>query len=144
MIRFGIKMPSTIKIYFGAGFNQKDEDNVFAGYRGKLKIGILPVSTFASGHTYFVTRMYEKVKQEPYVVHTFRGPARTESVTACAKALVWSDPPEYYDPPGGLLSYVRGDIPEDLLRHSGSVEGHFAGKSSTPASSRRARVRAET
>ena len=70
----------------GAGFNQKDEDNVFAGYRGKLKIGILPVSTFASGHTYFVTRMYEKVKQEPYVIHArFNSPARTESVTACAK-----------------------------------------------------------
>jgi hypothetical protein len=29
--------------------------------KGKLSIGILPVSTFASGHTYFVQRMHEKV-----------------------------------------------------------------------------------
>jgi len=110
----------------GAGFNQKDEDNVFAGYRGKLKIGILPVSTFASGHTYFVTRMYEKVKQDPYVIHaTFQFSGTDGKRHRLREALVWSDPPEYYDPPGGLLSYVA-DIPEDLLRHSGSIEGHFA------------------
>ena len=103
----------------------EDEDNVFAGYRGKLKIGILPVSTFASGHTYFVTRMYEKVKQELHVIHATFTLRHGRKAHRLREALVWSDPPEYYDPPGGLLSYVA-DIPEDLLRHSGLVEGHFA------------------
>ena len=109
----------------GAGFNQKDEDNVFAGYRGKLKIGILPVSTFASGHTYFVTRMYEKVKQEPYVIHATFQFSGTDGKRHRLRRFWWCRILRAHDPPGGLLSYVA-DIPEDLLRHSGSVEGHFA------------------
>jgi len=110
----------------GAGFNQKDEANVFSGYRGKLKIGILPVSTFASGHTYFVQRMFEKVKQEPYVIHaTFQFSGTEGKRHRLREALVWSDPPEYYDPAGGLLTFVT-DVPEELLKNSGSVEGHFA------------------
>ena len=36
----------------GGSASVKDEDNVVTGYHGKLKIGILPVATFASGHTY--------------------------------------------------------------------------------------------
>lgn len=39
------------------------------GYDGKLKIGILPVSTFCSGHTFFVQRMPEVMDLKPYVVH---------------------------------------------------------------------------
>lgn len=39
------------------------------GYDGKYKFGILPVSTFCSGHTFFTQRMHEKLKLQPYVVH---------------------------------------------------------------------------
>jgi hypothetical protein len=38
---------------------------------------------------------------------------------------VWIDPPEYYDPPGGLLTFAI-DQPEQLVRPAGgmSVQGH--------------------
>jgi Nucleotide-diphospho-sugar transferase len=39
------------------------------GYDAKYKFGILPVSTFCSGHTFFTQRMHEKLKLQPYVVH---------------------------------------------------------------------------
>eukprot|EP00887_Chlorella_sp_A99_P001666 scaffold8.g1666.t1 len=39
------------------------------GYDGKLKLGILPVALFASGHTGFTQRMPEKLGLRPYVVH---------------------------------------------------------------------------
>jgi Nucleotide-diphospho-sugar transferase len=40
-----------------------------SGYDGRYKFGILPVSTFCSGHTFFTQRMHEKLKLQPYVVH---------------------------------------------------------------------------
>lgn len=40
-----------------------------SGYDARYKFGILPVSTFCSGHTFFTQRMHEKLKLQPYVVH---------------------------------------------------------------------------
>ena len=40
-----------------------------SGYDGRYKFGILPVSTFCSGHTFFTQRMHQKLKLQPYVVH---------------------------------------------------------------------------
>ncbi len=42
---------------------------VFRGFDGKLRMGILPVSTFCSGHTFFVQRMADVMGLQPYVVH---------------------------------------------------------------------------
>jgi len=39
------------------------------GYDGTLAIGILPVALFASGHTYFVQRLHERMGLEVYCVH---------------------------------------------------------------------------
>ncbi len=48
---------------------ENEPKNYFMGDNGKLKMGILPVSIFCSGHTYFVQRMAERLKLQPYAVH---------------------------------------------------------------------------
>ena len=102
-----------------------DGDNLMLGYKGNLRIGILPVSIFASGHTFFVQKMYEKLKLEPYVVHaTFQFSGTEGKRHRMREALLWQDEPAYYDPAGGLLTFTP-DIPEELLRSSGTVDGHF-------------------
>jgi hypothetical protein len=103
----------------------KTEDNLIQGYGGELKVGILPVSIFASGHTYFVQRMHEKLKLDPYVVHaTFQYSGTEGKRHRMREALLWQDAPEYYDPPGGLLTFAS-DIPDEMLKSSGTVDGHF-------------------
>ena len=86
------------------------------------------MATFASGHTFFVQRLYERVKQQPYVVHaTFQFSGTHGKRHRMREAMLWDvDPPEYYDPPGGFLTF-RADVPAALLNASAlSVEGHFA------------------
>ena len=39
-----------------------DPHNYFKGYDGNLTMGILPVSLFCSGHTFFTQRMFETLK----------------------------------------------------------------------------------
>lgn len=41
-----------------------NEQHLFLGYDGTLKMGILPVSVFCSGHTFFTQRMFKKLKLE--------------------------------------------------------------------------------
>ena len=45
---------------------------LFLGYNGTIMIGILPVATYCSGHTYFVQRMPQRKSPpiEPFTVHT--------------------------------------------------------------------------
>ena len=45
----------------GGGPSVKDDKNVVTGYDGKLKVGILPVSMFASGTPTSSRVMHEKV-----------------------------------------------------------------------------------
>ena len=107
------------------GPSVKDDKNLVTGYDGKLKVGVLPVSMFASGHTYFVQRMHEKVGLDPYVVHaTFQYSGTEGKRHRMREALLWEDAPEYYDPPAGLLAFAP-DVPKTLLDNSQSVEGHF-------------------
>jgi hypothetical protein len=40
------------------------------GANHSLVFGVLPVAQFASGHTFFVQRLFELQKVKPYVVHT--------------------------------------------------------------------------
>ena len=61
------------------------------GYHGKLKFGILPVSTFCSGHTFFTQRMPFKLKLEPYVVHaTFQFSGTPGKRFRFREALLWN------------------------------------------------------
>jgi hypothetical protein len=100
-------------------------DHSFEGYDG-LRFGILPVATFASGHTFFVQRMYEKKKLEPYVVHaTFQFSGTEGKRHRLREFKLWYDAPEYYDPEGGMLM-VDLDVPEGLLTAAKETpEKHF-------------------
>jgi arabinosyltransferase len=40
-------------------------DRLFSGYDRKLKVGILPVAQFCSGHTFFVQRLPEAKGVQP-------------------------------------------------------------------------------
>eukprot|EP00249_Psilotum_nudum_P004971 c18467_g1_i1 orf=594-2531(-) len=102
------------------------DSGLFYAYDGTLKLGILPVSIFCSGHTYFVQALYKQLELKPYAVHTTFQYAGTEGKRhRLREARVFYDKPDYYDPPGGLLAF-QSDIPQDLLtsgKHS--VDTHF-------------------
>ncbi|XP_051137069.1 arabinosyltransferase XEG113-like [Andrographis paniculata] len=125
------------KIWDQNGFNELvhrqlgppvDEDSglVYA-YDGTLKIGLLPASIFCSGHTYFVQAMYQQLRLEPYAVHTTFQYAGTDGKRhRLREAMVFFDPPEYYDPEGGFLTF-KPNIPKRLLLDgTHNVESHFA------------------
>ncbi|CAA0831901.1 xyloglucanase 113 [Striga hermonthica] len=105
-----------------------DEDSglVYA-FDGTLKLGLLPASIFCSGHTYFVQAIYQQLRLEPYAVHTTFQYAGTEGKRhRLREAMVFNDPPEYYDAPGGFLTF-KPNIPKNLmLDGEHNVESHFA------------------
>ena len=95
---------------------------LFKGYNGQLTLGILPTSTFASGHTFYVQRMFERLKAKPYIVHnTFQFSGTLGKRHRFREFMLWTDPSEYYDPPGGLMTY-DATVPEELLRNSNGTE----------------------
>lgn len=76
-------------------------DSLFWAYRGNLKMGILPVSLFCSGHTYFIQELYKKLDLVPYAVHTTFQFGGTEGKRhRLREAKLFHDPPEYFDTPG--------------------------------------------
>ncbi|CAK9144073.1 unnamed protein product [Ilex paraguariensis] len=105
-----------------------DEDSglVYA-YDGNLKLGLLPASIFCSGHTYFVQAMYQHLRLKPYAVHTTFQYAGTEGKRhRLREAMVFYDPPEYYDSPGGFLTF-KPAIPKSLLLDGEhTIESHFS------------------
>ncbi|CAJ1941993.1 unnamed protein product [Sphenostylis stenocarpa] len=103
-----------------------DESGLVFAFDGKLKMGILPASIFCSGHTYFVQAMYQQLRLEPYAVHTTFQYGGTEGKRhRLREAMHFLDPPEYYDPSGGFLSF-KPYIPKSLmLSGEHNVESHF-------------------
>ncbi|KAD5317306.1 hypothetical protein E3N88_17252 [Mikania micrantha] len=103
-----------------------DESGLAYAYDGTLKLGLLPASIFCSGHTYFVQAMYQQLRLEPYAVHTTFQYAGTEGKRhRLREAMVFYDPPEYYDSPGGFLTF-RPSIPKSLLLDGEhNLETHF-------------------
>ncbi|KAJ9549635.1 hypothetical protein OSB04_022178 [Centaurea solstitialis] len=92
-----------------------EESGLVYAYDGSLKLGLLPASIFCSGHTYFVQAMYQQLRLEPYAVHTTFQYAGTEGKRhRLREAMVFYDPPEYYDSPGGFLTF-KPSIPKNLL-----------------------------
>merc|ERR1711903_344814 len=82
----------------------------------------LPTSTFASGHTFYVQRMFERLKAKPYIVHnTFQFSGTLGKRNRFREFMLWTDPPEHYDPPGGLLTY-DATIPKELLLAASGTE----------------------
>lgn len=103
-----------------------DDSGLVYTFDGKLKLGILPASIFCSGHTYFVQAMYQQLRLEPYAVHTTFQYGGTEGKRhRLREAMQFLDPPEYYNPPGGLLSF-KPSIPKSmLLSGEHNIESHF-------------------
>ena len=63
----------------------------YRGYDGTLAIGILPVALFASGHTFFVQRLHERMGLEVYCVHaTFQYSGTTGKRHRMRERLLWS------------------------------------------------------
>jgi arabinosyltransferase len=106
-------------------------DRLFLGYDGKLKFGILPVSMFCSGHTYFTQRMPDTVFVDPYVVHaTFQFSGTAGKRHRFRERLLWNDEPSYFKHENGFIS-ANNNIPESLLtdvedvRRDGSIESTY-------------------
>ncbi|KAI6706882.1 hypothetical protein NL676_009844 [Syzygium grande] len=102
------------------------DDGLVYAFDGSLKLGVLPASIFCSGHTYFVQAMYQQLRLEPYAVHTTFQYAGTEGKRhRLREAMVFYDPPEYYDEPGGFLSF-KPSIPKSLLLDGDhTIDTHF-------------------
>ncbi|KAK9844822.1 hypothetical protein WJX74_007256 [Apatococcus lobatus] len=117
----------------GLDFSEEHSQRLFKGYDGRLHLGALPVSLFCNGHTFFVQRLHDSLKVEPYVIHTvFQFSGTPGKRHRLREEQLWSDPPEYYDPPGGLMSFdlkVEGLLPNAApKKYNGLLEdfeGHF-------------------
>lgn len=102
--------------------------------------GVLPVSLFASGHTFFVSRMAHLMHTTPYMVHTtFQYGGAQGKRHRLRESMVWEDEPGYYTQPD-FLTYDL-DVPWELVYPNGgdvqadgtiafekrtTVEQHFA------------------
>ena len=84
-------------------------------FNGTLRLGRLPSHLFPSGHVFFMQRQPHALHVRPYAVHlTFQNCDQSGKRHRMREAGLWLlDPPEYYDPPGGLLSYTP-DLPPEL------------------------------
>jgi len=83
-----------------------------------LLAGVLPVSLFASGHTFFVSRMAHLMQQHPYMVHTtFQYGGAQGKRHRLRESMVWEDEPSYYSQPN-FLSYDI-DLPFRLVYPNG-------------------------
>eukprot|EP00268_Persea_americana_P045732 TRINITY_DN4680_c0_g1_i1.p1 TRINITY_DN4680_c0_g1~~TRINITY_DN4680_c0_g1_i1.p1 ORF type:complete len:642 (+),score=107.40 TRINITY_DN4680_c0_g1_i1:255-2180(+) len=116
-----------VLIHKSLGPSVDEESGLVYAFDGNLKFGILPASIFCSGHTYFIQAMHQQLKLEPYAVHTTFQYAGTEGKRhRLREGMLFYDQPEYYDSPGGFLSF-KPYIPKHLLldgKHT--VESHFA------------------
>ncbi|KAL6753317.1 nucleotide-diphospho-sugar transferase-domain-containing protein [Haematococcus lacustris] len=111
-----------------------NKQHLFLGYNGKLKMGILPVSVFGSGHTFFTQRMWQTLKLEPYALHaTFQFSGTPGKRHRMREFMLFDDPPEYYDHSVGFVTFKMDGL-ESLLKAAGpntgnmdlaNVQGHF-------------------
>ena len=92
-----------------------DAGRLLTGYDGKLTFGILPVTTFCSGQTYFVQRLPDLFNLTPYVVHaTFQFSGTDGKRNRFRERLLWTDEAEYFEFDPGWVS-VGDQIPENLM-----------------------------
>ena len=100
---------------------------LFHSYKNKVVGGVLPLALFSGGHNYFVSQMAQRNGWEPYSIHTtYQYAAAAGKRHRLREAGVWIDPPEYYDPPGGLLRFDI-DQPAGMVKPAGgmTVKGHI-------------------
>lgn len=108
------------------------QDRLFKVYNETLLLGILPVSLFCSGHTYFVQNMPDKVGVEPYVVHaTFQYSGTPGKRNRFREALLWEDDDSYFQHQNGFIS-AHHKISERLLDAAANVTWNFDLESVVP------------
>ena len=62
-----------------------------------VMVGVLPVTLFASGHTFFVSRMAHLMHAHPYMVHTtFQYGGAQGKRHRLREAMIWEDDEAYY------------------------------------------------
>ena len=84
--------------------------------------GVLPVALFASGHTFFVSRMAHLSHAHPYMVHTtFQYGGAQGKRHRLREAMMWEDEPSYYSD-ANFLTYTP-DLPYDLVYPNGGKVG---------------------
>jgi len=87
-----------------------------------LMAGVLPVSLFASGHTFFVTRMAHLMRTQPYMVHTtFQYGGAQGKRHRLREAMIWEDDEAYYSQPDFL--HFDLDVPYELTYVNGGRVG---------------------
>jgi len=105
-----------------------------------VRAGVLPISLFASGHTFFVSRLAHLMHTHPYMVHTtFQYGGAQGKRHRLRESMMWEDSDAYYSEPN-FLTY-EPDLPYGLVYPKGgevgsdgtqaysqrmSVEQHFA------------------
>lgn len=107
--------------------SDRGNKNLWKGDQGKLTMGVLPASIFASGHMFFVQRKYEELGLKPYVAHaTFQYSGTPGKRNRFREFMLFDDPPEYYDHDKGFI-YINIDIPKELLGKAVGVKGAMTG-----------------
>jgi len=85
---------------------------LFRSYGGLLG-GVLPSALFCGGHHYFVSQMPQRAGVAPHSVHTtFQYGGAPGKRHRLREAMLWSDPPSYYDV--DVLTYAPS-VPADLV-----------------------------
>lgn len=99
----------------GKGREQtRDNGQLVRCYGGTLWCGVLPVSLFCGGHHFHAEHLPHKLGLRPYALHTtFINSGTQGKRHRLREAMVFEDPPEYYDPPQGVLSFAI-DVPSSL------------------------------
>ena len=103
------------------------DPRLFWSYKERVIGGVLPLALFCGGHNYFVSQFAQRQGWAPYSIHTtYQYAAAAGKRHRLREAGVWHDPPEYYNPPGGLLSMAL-DVPNELVHPPGgmTVQGHI-------------------
>ncbi|KAK3235712.1 hypothetical protein CYMTET_54103 [Cymbomonas tetramitiformis] len=95
-------------------------------YDRTLALGILPVSVFGNGHTFFVQNLSHRLHAHPYVVHaTYQFGGSLARRHRMRDGLLWKDPAAYYRHPGGYITFDP-HIPQSYLHRRVGVELHIA------------------
>jgi len=113
------------QILRGRGQGELTRKHLLPMYRTKgaggrrLLAGVLPVALFASGHTFFVTRMAHVMHRSPFMVHTTFQYGGTEGKRhRLREGMMWEDDDDYYAQ--DFLSFTP-DIPHGMVYPSGAA-----------------------
>ena len=104
------------------------DPRLFWSYKREVIGGVLPLALFCGGHNYYVGQFAQRNGWEPYSIHTtFQYGGAPGKRHRLREAGVWIDPPKYYDPAGGVLTFDL-DLPREMLHPPGGmrVGGHIA------------------